>query len=139
MTFHQNFNYLIQKGLDDGSVVYDDVRIICGGLGMEATNAGPYVYFIDTCALANPLLSKIPFNSLPGNWRIGHFNREIPSGYKQTLETGINLIEDKNLHEYYKVIEVITRGDLWDLERFKKIINFNLGKYEYLLEEYKAK
>ena len=44
--------------------------------------------------------------------------------------------QDKNLAEYYDKLLLITRGDLFSWERIKTIFEMNLGKYDYLLEEY---
>ncbi|MDQ3118447.1 MAG: hypothetical protein M3Q89_02580, partial [Verrucomicrobiota bacterium] len=55
--------------------------------------AGPKVHILDTYALGDPLLSKLPILD-KDDWRIGHFRRGVPDGYVQTLQTGINLVED---------------------------------------------
>ena len=37
--------------------------------------------------------------------------------------------------EYYDVLHNIISGDLFSKERFKQIINMNLGKYDYLIDK----
>lgn len=138
-SFYQVANYKKTNSFAENNYNYDSVESICGGLGISATNAGPNVYFIDTCALANPLLAKLPFETHLERWRIGHFSRNIPLGYKETIESGDNVITDKNLHKYYEHIELITRGDLFSKERLVTILNFHLGKYDHLLEGYNNK
>ena len=64
--------------------------------------------------------------------------RALPEGYRETIQTGENVIENKDLAEYYDVIHLITRGDLFDKDRIRAIIDWNLGKYDYLIENYEA-
>ena len=85
--------------------------------------------------LYDPLLSRLPAVQ-EDNWVIGHMYRKIPSGYRLTLETGINYIEDKNLWFYYDKLKFILSGNLFDLERLKELIKFNSGNYDKYLQEY---
>jgi len=104
-------------------------------IGMYGFYAGPNVYVIDTHALGDPLMSKLP---IPKNnwWNIGHFSRDIPPGYFMTISSGENMIEDKCLAKYYDKLSLITRGNLFDGKRFQEIWNMNTGKYDYLLNSY---
>jgi len=70
---------------------------------------------------------------VPGPWRPGHYFREPPPGYLDTLVTGKNQIKDKKLAEYYDHLRLIIRGDLWDPARLKDIVAMNLGAYDHLL------
>ena len=94
---------------------------------------GTNCYIIDKLGLCDPLLSKLPCE-IP--WRIGHYRRRIPEGYKETLESGVNQIQDQDLSKYYDKIVIITRGDLWDLKRLKVIWKLNFGQFNYLLDNY---
>ena len=118
-------------------------------IGLYGYYAGSKVYIIDPMALADPLLSKLPstaywlihkykFNSIK-KWRIGHFARKIPAGYLETIKTGKNQLEDKDLKKYYEKLSFIIRGDLFNIDRLKEVVNFNLGKYNYLLKPYDSK
>ncbi|MDD3416632.1 MAG: hypothetical protein PHY47_22015 [Lachnospiraceae bacterium] len=93
------------------------------------------LYLNDAYGLGDPFLSKLPAIK-DENWRVGHMKREIPSGYRETVQFGKNIIEDENLHEYYEIIRTMTRGDLFSKERIQTVIDWNLGKYDYLLENY---
>jgi len=65
--------------------------------------------------------------------------RDLPAGYQESVQTGENMIIDPSLHEYYDILCLITRsGDLFSKERLKAVINMNLGRYDYLIEEYLA-
>ncbi len=93
------------------------------------------LYLNDTYGLGDPFLSKLPAIPDP-NWRVGHLKREIPIGYRESIQQNENLIENEDIAEYYDVIHLITRGDLFSGERIQTIINWNLGKYDYLIDRY---
>lgn len=95
------------------------------------------MYLNDFYALGDPYLSKLPAVYEPG-WRIGHMYREAPEGYCESVMFGGNEIRNDAASEYYDVIRLITRGDLFDKTRLKAIIDINLGKYDYLIDEYRA-
>jgi arabinofuranosyltransferase len=92
------------------------------------------VHWIDDVALSEPLLARMPAQWRP-DWMTGHFVRTIPRGYVQTLETGENVIADPQVHELYDRISLVTRGDLWSMERFRAIWWLNTGGPEQLLNE----
>ncbi len=95
------------------------------------------LYLNDTYGLGDPFLSKLPAIK-DENWRVGHMKRKLPEGYRETIQFGENVIENQDLAEYYDVIHFITRGDLFDKERIRAIIDWNLGKYDYLIDNYAA-
>ena len=64
------------------------------------------MHFIDNCALADPLLARLPAKENP-HWRIGHFYRQLPTDYKESIEQGKNLIIDKKTE---KRVEIISEG-----------------------------
>ena len=118
-------------------------------IGLSGYYGGGKIHIIDPMALADPLLSKLPstaywlihkykFNSIK-KWRIGHFARKLPPGYLETIKTGKDQLENKDLSRYYEKLSFIIRGDLFNINRLKEIINFNLGKYNYLLKSYDSK
>lgn len=106
-----------------------DVKRICGGLGFSSIINGPSTYFIDTCALADPLLARIPakYNK---NWRIGHFVRLVPDNYEESILTNQASLSDIELNNFYKDIRLITRGDIFDIDRLKLILKINFGSYQ---------
>ena len=79
------------------------------------------------------------FTGDPKDWRIGHFIREVPEGYVESLETGSNQLADPDLAEYYAKLKLITTGKILDPERLKTILEMNLGKYDRLVEIYFAR
>ncbi|MBQ9461069.1 MAG: hypothetical protein IJU51_04015 [Clostridia bacterium] len=91
--------------------------------------------YFDEHGLGDALLARLPARYNPG-WRIGHMRRTIPLGYNETVETGVNVIENEHLAEYYDKLKQVISGDLNAPGRMQLIIDFNLGKYDYLLEQY---
>jgi arabinofuranosyltransferase len=102
-------------------------EVTCGGLGYAGIRNGPSVHYIDDCALADPLLARLPAREDPG-WRIGHFIRQLPANYQDSVAAGKNLLLDAATRNYYEVIRTITRGPLNEPERLRQILRFNLGK-----------
>jgi arabinofuranosyltransferase len=115
--------------------------IFCGGLGYNSIRGGPGLYLIDICALADPLLARLPIAPAhpsmrqmagipdpPGEptWRIGHFERVMPAGYPKSIEQDANLLSDPTLHACYERIRRITRAPLLDGQRLRDIVRVNL-------------
>lgn len=105
--------------------------VVRKAIGYYGYFAGPAVYIVDEMALSDPLLARLPAKK---PWRIGHFERNIPSGYLATLRSGKNQIKDRGLAEYYDKLSLVTRGNLFDKRRLLEIWNFNTGKNEYLIK-----
>lgn len=100
-----------------------------GGLGYAGIDGGPGLHIVDTCALADPLLARLPAVRDP-NWRVGHFDRRIPAGYVETLMSGRNVIADPRTRAYYDVIRAVTRAPLNAPGRLAAIVDLNLGRVE---------
>jgi arabinofuranosyltransferase len=102
------------------------VQVLCGWLGTNSLGNPPEVHYIDPCALTDPLLARLPAKYEPG-WRIGHFERQIPAGYEDSIREDKNLLKDPLTKDYWEVIRNATRGPLFSIERFKAIARLNLG------------
>lgn len=105
---------------------------VYGAIGATGFLAGPNAHIIDYFGLAEPLLARLPCT---GKWRIGHFRKEVPKGYEETINTGINMIQDKDLAEYYEKLHLLISGPIFSIERLKTIIQFNLGCFDYLIKK----
>jgi arabinofuranosyltransferase len=92
----------------------------CGLMGRGGMEQGPFAHMLDECALADPLLARLPaiYND---QWRPGHFRRMIPDGYRESVESGENRVADPGLSRYYDRIRLVTRGTLWSSERWRAI------------------
>ena len=111
-----------------------------GGYVIFAPGITMYYYadgknYFDEHGLGDALIARLPARYNP-KWRIGHMRRTVPLGYNETVQTGVNMIENEHLAAYYDKLKTIISGDLNAPGRMKLIIDFNLGKYNYLLEQY---
>lgn len=131
--YYQNFGLLIAKGdtftPPQWKVSDRKVDIICGGLGFNSIKQGPGMHYIDNCALADPLLARLPSKE-DRQWRIGHFIRQLPTDYRESIEQSKNLIVDQKTARYWESIRTVTRGSLWDKNRFIEILRLNFGLIE---------
>jgi arabinofuranosyltransferase len=105
-------------------------------MGAAGIDFGPYIHLLDECALADPLLARLPAVFNP-EWRTGHYRRLIPAGYNESLESSMNQLQDPQLHEYYEHLRLITRSDaLFARERLRTVVAMNTGKYDRLLNRH---
>ncbi len=103
-------------------------------IGVYGYYAGPNVHIIDRWALSDPLLARIP-PQRQVKWVIGHLTRIIPEGYVTSIYTGHPELEDPNLSLYYEKLAFITRGPLFDPQRWLEIVRMNLGFYDDLIDQ----
>lgn len=107
---------------------------INGAVGLLGYFAGPTVFVLDYHGLGDPVLSRLPvvtedkefvnwYSKLKKkapkfNWRIGHFRRNIPSGYLPTLLTGQNHFRDSTLSKGWELLQPILSQPLMDASRW---------------------
>ncbi|MHC1784728.1 MAG: hypothetical protein AB9891_18590 [Anaerolineaceae bacterium] len=103
-------------------------------IGVYGYYAGPNVHIIDRWALTDPLLARIP-PQRQVKWVIGHLARVIPKGYVTAIYMNNPILEDPTLSLYYEKLAFITRGPLFDPERWLEIARMNLGAYNHLIDE----
>jgi arabinofuranosyltransferase len=96
-------------------------------VGMVGYYTGPDRHIIDTFALSDPLLARLPTN-VP--WRIGHFARDLPGGYLESVEQDRNRVEDPRIASLYTIIRLVTRGPIWSARRWRAIVALNTGRTE---------
>ncbi len=130
---NSGLHYLAADGMKIGQSGQKTVKM--NTIGMYGYYAGPRVYILDSYALSDPLRAHLP---VIGPSRVGHYEREMPDGYWETVQSGFtkNLIENPDLHLYYEKMSILTRGELVSLGRLREIIRFNLGYYDPLVEKY---
>jgi arabinofuranosyltransferase len=99
----------------------------CGLLGAAGLGRGPHTHLLDDCALADPLLARLPamFNT---HWRPGHFRRLTPPGYRESLESAANLLTDPALKRLYDDVRLVTRSPLVSRDRLRAIWRLNTGR-----------
>jgi arabinofuranosyltransferase len=106
----------------------------CGLMGEGGLDWGPHYYLLDECALADPLLARLPA-VFKEEWRPGHFRRVVPKGYRESVVSGANEIADPQLREFYDHLSRITRSKaLWSRERLWTIWKMNTGAYGGLID-----
>ena len=103
--------------------------------------AGFFGYFsgssktvIDIWGLVDPLLARIPYHPT-GAWRIGHYPRRLPAGYRETRREGRNLLKDPELAALYDGLVLVTRGPLFTRARWREVWRFNTGYYAPVLKK----
>jgi arabinofuranosyltransferase len=99
---------------------------VLGTVGLAGYFAGPEVHIIDQLALAEPLLARLP--AWPRS-RAGHFGRDIPAGYPETIESGRNSLVDPQLARFYNRLHLIVSGPLWSRQRFSNIATMQFVMY----------
>jgi len=105
--------------------------IVKKSVGVFGYYSGTEKIIIDPFAITDPLLARL---HVPERWRIGHFRRDIPAGYINSVSNGTEVIENPMLNEFYSKVKIITQDtDLFAPQRIKTIILFNLGAYNHLL------
>lgn len=105
-----------------------------GPLGHPLFRGSPYDSVIDVLGLSDTLIARLP--TFQGHFATGHNERYVPKGYMKAFESGDISEMHPALGQYYLKLRLITRGELFDLERIETIIRFNLGEYEPLREQY---
>lgn len=106
-----------------------------GQIGIFGFYAGPKLHIIDSNALGDAFLARLPV--APG-WRVGHFGRRFPVGYEGSIRRGTNRLEDPELHALYRKIKLVTRGGLFDSERLMAIWDLNFGEGRHAADDYFA-
>ena len=106
----------------------------CGLMGEGGLDFGPHYYLLDECALADPLLARLPA-IFKEEWRPGHFRRVVPEGYRESVASGANRIKDPQLREFYGRLSLITRSrTIWSRDRLWAIWQMNTGRYDRLVD-----
>ena len=104
------------------------VEEVCGLLGASGLAQGPHTHLLDDCALADPLLARLPA-TFTIRWRPGHFRRMIPDGYRESLRSATNQLSDAALRPLYDDIRLATRSTLFSLNRLRAIWRLNTGRH----------
>ncbi len=111
-----------------------------GSIGFYGLAAGPEKHVVDRNALAEPLLARLPVSPrLYFEFYSGHFFRDVPDGYLETLTTGQNQIRDSLLHDYYEQLGRVLRDPLLSIQRLRSIGYLNLGAGRHLADRYEQR
>ncbi len=94
-------------------------------VGLVGYLTGPDRQILDVFGLGDPLLARLPART---PWRIGHYTRDLPAGYYETVTSGRNQIADPKIASLYEVIREVTRGPIWSARRWRAIVALNTGQ-----------
>jgi len=90
---------------------------VVDSVGMFGYWAGPDKMVLDQWALTDPFLARLP--DADGRlWRPGHYERNLPAGYLESLRTGENRLVDPTLRALYDLTVWATRAPLFEAERW---------------------
>jgi arabinofuranosyltransferase len=106
------------KDANPGAFFHDTV-------GLAGYLTGPEWQMLDVLGLGDPLFARLPAKR---PWRIGHFVRDVPDGYYETVTTGRNQIADPQIAALYEVIREVTQGPIWSARRWRAIVALNTGR-----------
>jgi arabinofuranosyltransferase len=100
-----------------------------GSIGFYGLAAGPEKHLIDRNALSDPLLARLPVSPrLYFEFYAGHYFRDLPDRYVETVASGANQLTDPVLHEYYDRLLDVLRGPLFSAARLRSIWYLNVGE-----------
>ncbi len=124
----------IRKPRVGDETVAPPVIMALESIGMFGYSVAAGYHLVDVYALVDPLLARMQARHEP-LWRIGHMKRTVPEGYQETLESGENRLTDPKLAEYYDKLRIVTRGELFSIERLGLIVRLNLGSFDHLIDK----
>jgi arabinofuranosyltransferase len=112
------------------------VRVVAHAtIGFAGFFAGPGVHIIDPYALSEPVLARLPAKR---KFRVGHYERELPGGYQDTIASGVNQISQPDVAAYYDHMRLIVSGPIWSRARWRAIADELLGRDRDRLRRYAA-
>lgn len=111
-----------------------------GSIGFYGLMAGPEKHLVDRNALSDPLLARLPVSpQLYFEFYAGHYFRDIPDGYLDSIRSGTNQIQDRLLHDYYDRLLSVVKGPLFSASRFSSMWYLNLGQGRGLASRYESR
>lgn len=113
-----------------------DSRVVTmGNAGMLGYYSNPSLHLVDVHALCDPLMARLPLAS-DYYWRTGHYSRNVPEGYVETIKSGVNQLKDKDLAQFYDHLHLVVSGSIFSMERIKTIVKMNLGVYNHFIDSF---
>jgi len=95
---------------------------VFNAIGFSGFAAGPDIHIVDQHALSDAFLARLP-STRP--WRIGHFVRELPPGYLDSVASGRNQLVDPAQRALYDDLQKVIRGPLLAPGRLAAIWRLN--------------
>ena len=105
----------------------EPVRVVNGTRRVEVIDAAgsrpymydPYVLYVDTFAIADPLMSRMGGRLS----HAGHADREVPAGYVGVLSGQSARLEDPEVHAYYEHVRRLHTGPFFTVDRWKSMVH----------------
>jgi arabinofuranosyltransferase len=111
-----------------------------GSIGFYGLAAGPEKHIVDRNALSDPLLARLPVSrQLYFEFYVGHYFRDIPDGYLDSVERNGNYVTDPLIHDYYDRLREVVKGPLISASRLRSIWYLNLGEGRQFAQRYDAR
>ncbi|HVL67875.1 MAG TPA: hypothetical protein VM364_11480 [Vicinamibacterales bacterium] len=111
-----------------------------GSIGFYGLMAGPEKHLVDRNALSDPLLARLPVSRhLYFEFYAGHYFRDIPEGYIESIEHGDNRITDRFVRAYYDRLRDVISAPLLSAERIRSIWYLNAGEGRHFARRYDAR
>lgn len=108
-----------------------------GSIGYFGLSAGPEKHLVDRNALSDALLARLPVSPrLYFEFYMGHFFRDIPEGYVESIAGGANQLTDTVLREYYDQLRLAIQGPLFSLPRISSLWYLNAGDGRQIAARY---
>jgi arabinofuranosyltransferase len=106
-----------------------DKVTVQGSIGFYGLMAGPAKHIVDRNALSDPLLARLPVSPrLYFEFFAGHYFRDIPEGYLESIVSGQNQLTEPSLHGYYERLRNVVSGRLLTMSRLRDIWYLNAGE-----------
>src|SRR5690606_27543173 len=83
-----------------------------GSVGYLGYYADRGATIVDHYGLTDPFLARLPIG-LTASWRPGHYARNVPAGYLDSLRNGTNEVEDEGLAALFDDVNLIHRAPLF--------------------------
>lgn len=117
-----------------------DKVTVQGSIGFYGLAAGPDKHIVDRNALSDPLLARLPVSPrLYFEFYAGHYFRDIPEGYLESLQSGSNQLVDPVLRDYYDRLRDVLRGPLISAARLRSLWYLTAGPGRHLGQQYEQR
>ena len=117
-----------------------DKVTVQGSIGFYGLMAGPDKHLVDRNALSDPLLARLPVSPrLYFEFFAGHYFRDIPEGYLESLDTGQNRLTEPLLQDYYGRLQRVVGGPLFTPSRLRDIWYLNAGEGRRFAERFEQR